>query len=140
MPATRKPRAARGGARAIAPAASPAGADTAVLALQLLGRWQRVCNGHISFAAACACFGGGVDLSDFDDLLLDYLHNKFAAVPPLAAYIDAAASPQPGAPPNLKTLLRNVAAQPRALPGGQLDDMLHALETSITSIEEQHKT
>jgi hypothetical protein len=123
------------------PRAAPVPADTdlSVLALQLLGRWQRVCTGHVAFANACACvFGAAVDLSDFDDMILDYLRNKFPDQPEVAAYIDAAAVAAPGAPVSLKAMLRQVAAMPAEVPLGQAGTLLRALETSIASIEEQH--
>ncbi|MDB5804198.1 MAG: hypothetical protein JWN73_1520 [Betaproteobacteria bacterium] len=117
----------------------PAETDLSVLALQLLGRWQRVCNGHVAFANACACvFGAAVELNDFDDLILDYLRNKFPGRAEVAAYIDAASVPAPGAPPSLKGLLRKVAAAPAEVPQAQAGPLLRALEASIASIEEQH--
>jgi len=120
-------------------APGPADTDLSVFALQLLGRWQRVCNGHVAFANACACvFGAAVELNDFDDLILDYLRNKFPDQAEVAAYIDAAAMPAPDAPGSLKTLLRKVAATPAAVPLGQAGVLLRTLETSIASIEEQH--
>lgn len=113
--------------------------DVSVLALQLLGRWQRVCNGHVAFANACACvFGAAVELSDFDDLILDYLCNKFTAAPEVAAAIEDTAVPAPGAPGSLRTLLRKIAAAPAVIPDGQALAVLRALEASIASIEEQH--
>ena len=117
----------------------PNNADVSVLALQLLGRWQRVCNGHVAFANACACvFGAAVELNDFDDLILDYLCNKFPEQPAIAAWIKAAAAPAPEAPVSLRALLRKIAAVPAEAPGGQALAILRALETSIASIEEQH--
>jgi hypothetical protein len=133
-----KKTAARG---ASAPTAAPevTSIDVSVLALQLLGRWQRVCNGHVAFANACACvFGAAVELSDFDDLILDYLCNKFAAEPEVVAYIKASSVPAPEAPGTLRTLLRKMAAAPGEAPGGQAIAVLRTLETSIASIEEQH--
>ena len=132
-----KPQRAR---RAQSPAApGPTAADLSVLALQLLGRWQRVCNGHVSFANGCACvFGAAVELNDFDDLILDYLRNKFPGQAAVAAYIDGASVAAAGAAPSLKALLRKVAAAPAEVPLAQAEGLLRALETSIASIEEQH--
>jgi hypothetical protein len=114
-------------------------ADVSVLALQLLGRWQRVCNGHVAFASACACvFGSAVELTDFDDLILDYLCNKFADSPATGTYIQTTAVPAPDAPATLRTLLRKMAAAPGEAPDQQAMAILRALETSIASIEAQH--
>ena len=132
-------RAGRTPARTVQAAPAPSAADVSVLALQLLGRWQRVCNGHVAFANACACvFGAAVELNDFDDLILDYLCNKFADQPAIGAYIQASAVPAPQAPATLRTLLRKMATAPGEAPGNQAMAILRALEGSIASIEEQH--
>lgn len=132
-----KSQSAKAKPRKAAPAADEA--DESVLALQLLGRWQRVCNGHVAFANACACvFGAAVELNDFDDLILDYLCNKFAETPAIGVYIQATAVPAPDAAGTLRTLLRKMAAAPGDAPDRQAMAILRALETSIASIEAQH--
>lgn len=125
-----------------AKSARDARAGLAVAALQLLGRWQRVCSGHLSFTNGCACgFGASVDLGDLDDLIIDYLRRKFAAVPALADYI--AAHDVPG---GMKALLRAVATDGAAAAGSavlsaaRLRDLLAAIEASVASIEAQHRT
>jgi hypothetical protein len=111
-------------------------AGLAVAALRLLGRWQRVCSGHLSFTNGCACgFGASVDLGDLDDLIIDYLRRKFAAEPALASYI--AVHDVPG---GMKSLLRNLATDGVALPAAQARDLMAAIEASVASIEEQHRT
>ena len=122
------------GARAV-----PGSAELAVQALQLLGRWQRVCNGHLSFTSGCGCgYGAAIDLRDFDDIILDYLLNRFSDAPAVADYVNARAHLVAGNPGSLKALLRAVAAAPAEVPQGQAHALLLALEASIASIEEQH--
>lgn len=148
-------RSARDSARRSGPArprgsAQPSGsaqprgarAGLAVAALQLLGRWQRVCSGHLSFTNGCACgVGASVDLGDLDDLIIDYLQRKFAAEPALADCI--AAHDVPG---GMKSLLRALATAGAAATGSaalsaaQACDLLAAIEASVASIEEQHRT
>ena len=119
----------------VAKAASDARAGLAVAALQLLGRWQRVCSGHLSFTNGCACgFGATVDLGDLDDLIIDYLRRKFEAAPALADYI--AAYDVPG---GMKSLLRALATGAATLSAKQARDLMAAIEASVTSIEEQHR-
>ncbi len=132
-------RARSGGARAHAPSASAA---LAVQALQLLGRWQRVSSGHIALATGCACgYGAGVDLREIDELILDFLHNRFINVPALTAFVQQHAFAARGGAQrqgNLALLLRALAGHPASLPPHHIHQLLLALEGSITSIEEQH--
>lgn len=117
-------------------AARDARAGLAVAALRLLGRWQRVCSGHLSFTNGCACgFGATVDLGDLDDLIVDYLRRKFEAEPALAGYI--AAHDVPG---GMKSLLRALATAADTLSSAQARDLMAAIEASVASIEEQHRT
>lgn len=136
MPAVATP--SRGGRRtpARAHAGRAARAAQSVAALQLLGRWQRVCSGHLSFTNGCACgIGASVDLGDLDDLIIDYLRRKFTAEPALGGYI--AAHDVPG---GMKSLLRALATDTGALAVAQARDLMAAIEASVASIEEQHRT
>ena len=132
-------------------------AAIAVYALQLLGRWQRVRNGHLAFSAGCACtYGGSIDLSEFDELILDYLRNKFSQDAAVIAFIAQRACAAPGQPERLSVLLQalttpaaataGAAVTVRRAPGNapallaakQARAVLQALEGSVASIEEQH--
>lgn len=111
-----------------------AGAGQAVAALQLLGRWQRVCSGHLSFTNGCACgIGATVDLGDLDDLVIDYLGRKFEDKPRVADFI--AAHDVPG---GMKSLLRALATETNTLSPAAARDLMVAIEASVASIEEQH--
>ena len=127
-----------GGTRQQAPSASAA---LAVQALQLLGRWQRVSSGHIALATGCACgYGAGVDLREIDELILDFLHNRFIHVPAVKVFVQQHAFAAQGRAErhgSLALLLRALAAHP-ALPAHHVHQLLQALDGSITSIEEQH--
>lgn len=130
----------RGGA-ARAAANSRAASDAAhtaiaVQAMQLLGRWQRVRNGHLALSAGCACgISASIDLREFDELILDYLYNKFSSDAALCDFLRHAAG-VPAGP--LAALLRRLATPPLILPPPQAQAVLQALEASIASIEEQH--
>lgn len=116
-----------------------AATNVAVQALQLLGRWQRVRNGHLALSAGCACsFGASVDLREFDDLILDFLLNKFAADAALCEFVRLGAGALPGQSSSLTLLLRGIATVPATLPAARVQAVLQALEGSIESIEEQH--
>ena len=134
---------ARSRPRKARPEAHPARAALAVQALQLLGRWQRVSSGHIGLAAGCACgYGVGVDLREIDELILDFLNNRFADAPAVQAFLEKQAfAAQGSAIPrgSLTLLLRALATQSAAMPLPHGHALLQALDGSITSIEEQHR-
>ena len=116
-----------------ADAATPAG--QALAALQLLGRWLRVCSGHLSFCNGCACgIGATVDLGDLDDLIIDYLRRKFESHALVAGFI--ASHDVPG---GMKSLLGALATGKNILSPTAARDLIAAIETSVASIEEQHR-
>ena len=116
-------------------AAREARAGQVLAALQLLGRWQRVCSGHLSFTNGCACgVGASVDLGDLDDLIIDYLQRKFESVPVVAGYV--ATHDVPG---GMKSLLRALATESNPLSPANALALMVAIEASIASIEEQHR-
>ena len=116
-----------------ADAATPAG--QALAALQLLGRWRRVCSGHLSFCNGCACgIGATVDLGDLDDLIIDYLRRKFESHALVAGFI--ASHDVPG---GMKSLLGALATGKNILSPTAARDLIAAIETSVASIEEQHR-
>ena len=53
----------------------------AVLALQLLGHWNRIAGGHIALASGCSCGVAVPNLrvQDFEEQILDYLHGRHGA-------------------------------------------------------------
>ena len=119
-----------------ADAATPAGQALAALQLlQLLGRWRRVCSGHLSFCNGCACgIGATVDLGDLDDLIIDYLRRKFESHALVAGFI--ASHDVPG---GMKSLLGALATGKNILSPTAARDLIAAIETSVASIEEQHR-
>ena len=50
----------------------------AVLAIQLLGQWNRIAGGHISLASGCSCGVAvpNIRVQDFEEQILDYLHGR----------------------------------------------------------------
>ena len=150
-PSSRAPSSAS--ARGISPktvVAQGPQADSAVLAMQLIGRWQRVSAGHLSLAAGCACsYGAAINVSDFDELILDFLRNRFAADVEIAGFIDAASTmpAQTSAAPtttsprtaSLRALLRAIATGTPILSTTSGAALLAAIDTSVISIEEQHR-
>jgi hypothetical protein len=50
----------------------------AVLAIQLLGQWNRIAGGHIALASGCSCGVAvpNIRVQDFEEQILDYLHGR----------------------------------------------------------------
>ena len=50
----------------------------AVLAIQLLGQWNRIAGGHVALAAGCSCGVAvpNVRVQDFEEQILEYLHGR----------------------------------------------------------------
>ena len=129
--------------RKVRPVAQATAATLTVQALQLLGRWQRVSTGHIALAAGCACgYGAAVDLREIDELILDFLHNRFIHAPPVTAFLRThayAAQGHDATRGSLTLLLRALAGRSAVLAPLYAGQLLQALDGSITSIEEQHR-
>ena len=116
--------------------------------MQLLGRWQRVCRGCLSFTNGCACgFGASVDLTDLDDLIVDHLQRKFEGVDAVARFLATqgtqATQATQGAPEGrasgcVKNLLRALAVAPEGITPAEAHDLLQAIEASVASLEEQN--
>ena len=134
MQSTAEVRTRRAGARR-----QPAAQAESLAALQLLGRWQRVCKGHLSFANGCACgFGASVDLTDLDDLILDYLKRKFEGVEAVAWFLAANGAPEGRESGSVKSLLRALAVAAEGITPAEAQELLQAIEASVASVEEQH--
>ncbi len=117
------PSSARSGRRAT-PRASrslAASPDPSALALQLLGSWNRLANGHVALSAGCSCGVADSQLrvQDFEQDILDFLRGRH----PVALRADS-----------IQTLLTDLArnADDRARP------VLADLARSIDSFEAQH--
>ena len=129
-------RAATPAARAKAEAPSPA-----ILAMQLLGRWTRMAQGHIAFGMGCSCCTefGNVQVQDMEQHILDYLDTKYRAqeVEGVSALLTARAGYKPGESGSIAELLRAIAAQSEIpLKPAQQLSLLADLTRSIDSLDE----
>ena len=132
-------------------ALSPKGAKTsrpqsaspsaALKAMQLLGRWTRVAQGHLGYGMSCACCTdvGSVAVQDMELQVLDYLHGKYrsAGVQSVCALLSERGGYRPGEAGSIADLLRAIATQL----DGQIKTedqlaLLADLERSIDSLDE----
>lgn len=95
--------------------------EPSVLAVQLLGSWNRLANGHVALSAGCSCGVADSQLrvQDFEQDILDFLRGRH----PIALRADS-----------IQTLLTDLArhADDRARP------VLVDLARSLDSFEAQH--
>lgn len=111
----------------------------ALAAMQLLGRWTRLAQGHVSFGMGCSCGAGfgGARVQDFEQDVLDYLHGKFGAASAAAAFLRDRAGYVPGKSGNIAELLRALAKERTA--SAEQQALLSDLERSIDSFDELHR-
>jgi hypothetical protein len=101
--------------------------DARIEALQLLGKWTRLAQGHVVLGGNCSCglAGGSLPIVDFEQQILDYLNGKYAY--------------KPGGPGNLGELLRSIAAQPAGTDSVKWLSLLDDLKRTLDSFDEQHR-
>jgi hypothetical protein len=92
-----------------------------VVALQLLGKWNRIARGHVALAAGCSCGVGvsNLQVQDFEQDILDFLRDRHGAACRGASIAE---------------LLAGIARSGDA----RADDLLADLERSLASFEEVH--
>ena len=93
--------------------------SASVVALRLLGAWNRIARGHVALAAGCSCGVGvaSLQVQDFEEQILEFLHGRHAA---RAQSI----------PELLTAIARSGGEEARAI--------LADLERTIDSFEQQH--
>lgn len=107
-------------------------------AMQLLGKWTRVAQGHLPMGMGCACAGGmeGVPASDLEVNILDYLHQKYGPTSMVAKLMQEHAGYQESTAGRLADLLKAIAIQP--LRAELAQGLLNDLATTIDSFEAMH--
>lgn len=133
--------------RAVAPkgakaSRAPAEAPSApIKAMQLLGRWTRLAQGHIAFGMSCSCCTdlGSVQVQDMEQHVLDYLDGKYraAGVESVCRLLSERAGHREGQSGSIAELLRALASQ--ADGSIRTEDQLAVLadlERSIDSLDE----
>ena len=101
--------------------------DARIEALQLLGKWTSLAQGHVLMGGNCSCgfAGGALQIGDFEQQILDYLNGKHA---------DQRANAG-----SLGELLRSIAAQPAGTDSGRWLSLLDDLKRTLDSFDELHR-
>lgn len=104
--------------------------EPALLAMQLLGRWGRVAQGHVMLGSGCVCGAsfGAVAVGEFEQDILDFLHGRH---PRLAGF---------AAGENIAGVLRRLAQPGSDFPRDASAAVLADLARSIDSFEQAHRS
>ncbi len=99
--------------------------SSALLALRLLGRWTELARRHVPLGAGCACGPGlaGVQLSDFESQVLEFLRSRHGGV---------CAS-------GVAELLSGIAKGGSAVPASERAPLLADLARTLDSFDEVHR-
>jgi len=113
----------------------------AIEAVQLLGKWLRIAQGHVSFGMGCSCGMGLVKIQarDFELQILDYLYGKHGGAEAVLALLREHAGYRSGDAGSITALLRAIAT---GAPEGEAEPqlaLLRDLERSIDSFDEVHR-
>ena len=131
-----------GKASAKRPPSRKGGTAPPILAMQLLGRWTRVAQGHIGFGGGCACSGAefcNLQARDMEQHILDYIHAKYraAGASDICELLAASAGYKQAESGSIAELLRALATGAGAsIPEAQQAEVLADLGRSIESLDE----
>ena len=99
--------------------------DARIEAMQLLGKWTSLGQGHVLLGGNCSCglAGGSLPIADFEQQILDYLDGKHP--------YERVGS--------IGELLRSIAAQPAGTDSGRWLSLLDDVKRTLESFDEQHR-
>ena len=117
--------------------------DARIEAVQLLGKWTSLAQGHILVGGNCSCglAGGSLPIVEFEQQILDYLDGKYAGEGNTAVtqLLRAGARYERGSSGSVGELLRSIAAQPAGTEPGRWLSLLDDLRRTLESFEELHR-
>ena len=97
--------------------------DARIEAVQLLGKWTRLAQGHVLLGGNCSCgfAADNLQVADFEQQILDFLNGRYPAA---------------GKSGSIHALLREIATEPKGDSLALLTDLGRTLE----SFDELHRT
>ena len=97
--------------------------DARIEAVQLLGKWTRLAQGHVLVGGNCSCgfAADNLQVADFEQQILDFLTSRYPAA---------------GKSGSIAGLLREIASEPNGNSLALLTDLGRTLE----SFDELHRT
>ena len=100
--------------------------DARIEAVQLLGKWTRLAQGHVLVGGGCSCglVGANMRIEDFEQQIIDYLRGKHGA----AVNSD-----------RIATVLQSIA-KPTSADAQKSLALLDDLNRTLESFDELHRT
>lgn len=110
-------------------------------ALQLLGRWTRVSQGHLALGAGCICGGMmvGVRAQDLELNVLDYLATRHSGDAAIGRLLSECAGYRDGTAGSLSNMLQAIARRTDVAPESAQAALLDDLERTIESFDAAHR-
>jgi hypothetical protein len=127
------------------PAARKGATAPPIEAMQLLGRWTRVAQGHIGFGGGCACSGAefcNMQAKDMEQHILDYIESKYraAGAADVCALLADRAGYRRAESGSISELLRALATPSgESIPERRQMEVLADLGRSIESLDEAQR-
>ena len=117
--------------------------DPRIEAMQLLGKWASLAQGHVLIGGSCSCGvgGGNLRVEEFEQQILDFLGAKYSAGGngAVARLMRERAGYETGKAGSLPALLRAIAAEPQEA-GRESVALLADLKRTLESFDELHRS
>ena len=112
--------------------------NTGLLAVQLLGQWNRISQVHLSLSYGCSCNGSlpGLAVNDLEINIIDFLNDKYSNEVDFVKWLKKYAQYKKGTTGSVSELLKNIAIEP---PSPSITmRVLKDLSNTIESLNETH--
>ena len=112
--------------------------------MQLLGQWTNLGQAHVLLGGSCSCGlgAGSLRLEEFEQQILDFLHDKYRAAGKEAVteLLRERAGYAPAKSGSVPALLRSIAAQPAGEQASDWLALLADLKRTLDSFDELHRS
>ena len=112
--------------------------------MQLLGQWTSLGQAHVLLGAGCSCglAAGSLRLEEFEQQILDFLHDKHAAAgnEAVTQLLRERAGYEPAKSGSVAALLRSIASQPAGEHTSDWLALLADLKRTLDSFDELHRS
>jgi len=112
--------------------------NSRLLAVQLLGQWNRISQVHLSLNYGCSCNGSlpGLAVNDLEINIIDFLNEKYSHEAGFVKWLRKYAQYIEGTTGSVSELLKNIALEPP--PPNITMRVLKDLSNTIESLNKTH--
>ena len=112
--------------------------------MQLLGQWTSLGQAHVLLGGGCSCglAVGSLRLEEFEQQILDFLHDKYRAAgnDAVTQLLRERAGYAPAKSGSVAALLRSVATEPASRGAVEWLPLLADLKRTLDSFDELHRS